>query len=315
MSLKSSTLSSNILNKHNIIRKMKRHWGLYLLLLPPLIYIIIFHYIPMFGIQIAFRNFIPTDGLFGSPWVGFLNFQKFFKSYVFWRVIKNTLGLNLYWLFVSSPIPIILAIAVNEVTSAGLKKTVQMVTYAPHFISMAILVSMVMQILSPHTGIVNNIIKLLGGQPVNFMGEAAYFKSIFVWSGVWQQAGYSSIIYIAALAGIDLQLYEAAVVDGASKLKRIWYIDIPGILPTAVILLVLHTGRIMNIGFEKIYLMQNSMNISSSEVISTYVYKVGLINGNYSFSTAIGLFNSLINLMLIVLVNKAARKFSDTSLW
>ncbi|WP_135549111.1 ABC transporter permease [Paenibacillus cymbidii] len=292
-----------------------RHWGLYLMLLPPVVYVLVFKYVPMYGIQIAFRDFYPTDGIWGSDWIGIANFERFFSSFVFWRLIRNTLGISIYYLLATFPLPIVLAIGLSELRNRFFQKTAQLVTYAPHFISTVVMVGIIVQFLSPHGGIINNMIVALGGKPINFMGEPAYFKSLYVWSGVWQNVGYSAIIYIAALTGIDPQIHEAAVIDGASKWKRILHIDIPYILPTAVILLILSVGHMMNVGFEKTYLMQNTMNISSSEVISTYVYKVGLLQGDFSYSTAVGLFNSVVNLVLILAVNRAARRFGDTSLW
>lgn len=303
--------------KIGIIHEIKSKWQLYLLLLIPVVYVLIFHYGPMYGIQIAFRNYNPVLGISKSKWMGFAHFERFFKSYQFWLLMKNTLGISLYNLLVSTPIPIMLAICLNYLNHKFYKKTVQMVTYAPHFISTVVVVGILAQILSLRSGFVNNFIELLGGERVNFMGIPGYFKSLYVWSGVWQEVGWGSIIYLAALAGVDPQLHEAAIMDGASKIKRIWHIDIPGILPTFIILLILHVGKIMNVGFQKIYLMQNPMNLEASEVIDTYVYTVGLNSGipNYSYSTAIGLFKSVIALILIVSVNKIAKKVSETSLW
>lgn len=296
-------------------KSLKNGWPLYLLLVLPITYIIVFHYIPMAGVLLAFKEFEPVDGFLSGRWVGFENFKMFFESYNFWRLIQNTLLLNLYQLVVAFPIPIILAISINEVKNRAFRKSVQLITYAPHFISMVITISIFMQVLSVHSGVVNTVIKMLGNEPINFMGDPAYFRSIFVWSGVWHNAGYSSIVYIAALAGIDPELYEAAIVDGANKINRIIHIDIPGILPTAIVLLILNVGHMMNVGFEKVFLLQNSMNIQTSEVISTYVYKAGLIRGDFSFATAVGFFNSVINLSLVYVVNRLARKYSDTSLW
>lgn len=297
------------------IRRIKKHWQLYLILLVPIAHTLVFRYQPMYGAQIAFRDFVATQGITGSPWVGWKNFQMFFNSYQFWTLIRNTLTISLYSLAAGFPIPIILALALNEVRHTWFKKTVQMVTYAPHFISTVVMVGIIMQMLDPRLGLVNKFIQTLGGRPINFMGQAKMFQSIYVWSGIWQNMGYASIIYIAALSSIDPQLEEAAVIDGASRLQKIWYIDIPGIMPTAVILLILNAGQIMNVGFEKIYLMQNPLNMTTSDVISTYVYRVGLIQARYSFSAAVGLFNSVINMILLVAVNQIARKVGETSLW
>jgi putative aldouronate transport system permease protein len=299
----------------DIKQRILRHWQLYLVFLLPLAYIIIFRYLPMYGAQIAFKDFAAIKGVWGSPWVGLKHFANFIKSPYFGRLIGNTLGISTYYLIVGFPIPIILALSLNEVRSKSFKKAVQMVTYAPYFISTVVLVSLVMQVLSPQFGIVNNLIKALGGRPINFMGSPKLIKSIYVWSGVWQYTGYSSIIYIAALAGIDPALHEAAIVDGASKLQRIIHVDIPGIMPTVTILLILQVGQLMSVGFEKIFLMQNPLNMSTADVISTYVYRIGLTGGQFSFSTAVGLFNSTVNLVLLLVVNRIARKIGDTSLW
>ncbi|MCQ6561137.1 ABC transporter permease [Paenibacillus mendelii] len=294
---------------------MRKNWDLYLLIVPVIAYYIIFHYIPMYGVQIAFKDFIASQGITGSPWVGLKHFERFFDSYYFWRLIKNTLGIGLYELAVGFPIPILLALMINEVRSERFKKTVQTVTYAPHFLSVVVLVGMLMMFLSPQHGIVNLIIRLFGGDPVSFMTEPGWFKTLYVFSGVWQQMGWSSIIYLAALTGIDPQLHEAAKVDGASRLHRIWHINIPGITPTIVILLILNIGSILGVGFEKVFLMQNNLNMESSDVISTYVYRSGIVGAQYSFSAAVGLFNAIINFGMLVIVNFIARKVGQTSLW
>lgn len=300
---------------NNTFRKIKVNWQLYLLLLIPLAYIIIFKYIPMYGAQIAFRDYRFIDGFAGSKWVGLKHFKQFINSPYIVRLLSNTVGISLYYLIVGFPIPIILALSLNEVDNKGFGKTIQTLTYAPYFISTVIIVSMLIQIFSPQMGVVNKAIEALGGEKVNFLGEPKLFQSMYVWSAVWQMTGYSSIIYIAALAGIDPSLHEAAVVDGASRLQRIWHINIPGILPTAIILLILNVGQIMNVGFEKVFLMQNPLNLSKSEVISTYVYKVGLTSGQFSFSSAVGLFNSVINCILLVTVNRISKKLGQNSLW
>jgi putative aldouronate transport system permease protein len=294
-----------------------RNWELYLLISPVVAYFILFEYIPMYGVQIAFKNFVATKGIWGSSWVGMMHFERFFDSYFFWRLITNTLGVSLYQLAIGFPVPIILALMINEIkpTRIWFKKIVQTVTYAPHFLSTVVLVGIVVMFLAPETGVINKLIGILGGQPISFMTEPAWFKTIFVGSGVWQQMGWGSIIYLAALAGIDPQLHEAAKVDGATRLQRIWHVNLPGIMPTIVILLILNMGSIMGVGFEKVYLMQNDLNLESSEVISTYVYKSGIIQAQYSFSAAIGLFNSIINFFLLVLVNFAAKRMNQTSLW
>ncbi|MGI6537267.1 MAG: ABC transporter permease [Caldicoprobacterales bacterium] len=294
-----------------------KNWQLTLMVILPLSFIILFHYVPMYGIQIAFKNYRAVDGIWGSKWVGFDHFIKFFKSYQFIRVTRNTIMLSLYSLIAGFPVPIILAIALNCCKNVKFKKTVQLVTYAPHFISVVVLMGMVIQILSPKYGLLNNLIKALGGEEVLFMAEGRYFRSIYVWSGIWQNMGFSAIIYISALSSVDPTLHEAAIVDGASRLKRVFYIDIPCIVPTIVILLILNLGSIMNVGFEKVLLLQNPTNTEYSEVISTLIYKQGLASAmpQYSYSTAIGIFNSLVNFFLIVGVNTIARKLGETSLW
>ena len=301
--------------RKNRVRLIKKHWQYYLVFLLPLVFIIVFHYIPMGGVMLAFKRYNIRLGILGSPWAGLRYFKQFFNSPRFWELLKNTLGISLYSLAVGFPIPVIFALALNETTNLKYKKTVQMITYAPHFISTVVMVGMLMTFLDPRIGFVNVIIRSLGGLEINFMGRASLFKTIYIWSGVWQHTGYSAIIYIAALAGIDPNLYEAAYIDGASRLQRMWHIDIPGIMPTVVILLILQIGRLMSIGFEKVYLLQNDLNISTSEVFVTYVYKVGLLGAQFSFGTAVGLFNSVVNLILIVLVNQVAKRIGETSLW
>jgi len=292
-----------------------RNYDLYLLLLPTLAYFIIFHYVPMYGLQIAFQNFNPIKGYSGSPWVGFDHFERFFESYQFWTVIKNTIGISVYELLVAFPAPIILALMINQLTSERFKKFVQTVTYAPHFISTVVVVGIVSLLLSPKTGAVNTLLGLLGINPIFFMGDASWFKTVFVLSGVWQNVGWGTIIYLAALTAVNPDLHEAAVVDGASKLQRVLHIDIPSILPTVIIMLIMNIGSMMSVGFEKVYLMQNQLNVDASETIQTYVYKAGLIQAQYSYAAAIGLFNTIINFILLISVNKIAKSLKQTSLW
>lgn len=296
-------------------RLVKKNYEIYIFLLPAALYFLIFQYWPLYGLQIAFKDFIPSRGISGSPWVGFKHFENFFNSHLFWQLLGNTLEISLYQLVVGFPVPIILALMMNELKNARFKKTVQTVTYAPHFISTVVMVSIIILFLSPETGIVNQAIKLFGGEPVAFMSRPEWFKTVYVLSGVWQSAGWGSIIYMAALAGIDPQTHEAAVMDGASRLQRVWHINIPGIAPTIVIMLILEIGTIMAVGFEKVYLMQNPLNMESSNIISTYVYKRGLQEAQYSFATAVGLFNSIINLILLISVNWFAKRLKQTSLW
>ncbi|MEA4890700.1 MAG: ABC transporter permease subunit [Clostridiaceae bacterium] len=301
----------------NFARWWIKNWQLLAMVLLPLCFVLVFYYGPMYGLQIAFKNFKASDGMWGSRWVGLEHFIKFFNSYQFERVLRNTLIISFYGLIAGFPIPIILALGLNCTQNLKFKKTVQLVTYAPYFISNVVLVSMIIQILSPKYGLVNMAIKALGGSEVLFMATGQYFSSIYVWSGIWQTMGWSAIIYISALSSIDPTLHEAAIVDGASRFKRIIHIDIPGILPTIVILLILNAGSIMNVGFEKVFIMQNATNTEYSEVISTLIYKTGIQASipNYSYSTAIGLFNNLVNFLLLVGVNTFAKKFGETSLW
>lgn len=298
-------------------QKVFNVWQLYVLLLLPLIHLFIFKYYPMYGAMISFKDYSAVEGILGSEWVGLKHFIRFFNSHDFWTIMWNTISLSLYQLIAGTPFPIILALALNYVRNQHFKKTVQMVSYAPHFISVVVMVGIIIQFLSPRSGIVSNIAGLFGYEIGNWMGVPEYFQSIYVWSGIWQNVGFSCIIYLAALSGIDPSLHEAAVVDGASKLRRMWHIDLPGILPIVIILLILNVGNMMEIGFEKALLMQNPLNIRTSEIIDTYVYKVGLISSvaNFSYSSAIGLFKNVVNLILLVSVNHLARRAKQTSLW
>ncbi|WP_309119225.1 ABC transporter permease subunit [Paenibacillus sp.] len=297
------------------VRKWKRHWQYYLLVALPLLYILIFKYIPMFGVLIAFKEYNVVQGILGSPWAGLDYFKQIFDTPFIWDYFKNTLEISLYGMLVGFPAPIALALALNEIRNGRFKKTVQMVTYAPYFISTVVIVSILIVNLSPNTGLMSSLFRSLGLEPIDFMGKPGWFTSIYVWSDVWQFVGYGAIIYIAALAGVNPELYEAAKVDGATRRQKIVHIDLPSLVPVMVILLILNMGNVMSVGFEKMYLMQNPLNQASSEVISTYVYKVGLLETNFSFSAAVGLLNSVINFILLVLVNFIAKKVSSTSLW
>lgn len=302
--------------KLSLIKKIiKRDWELYLLCLPALLYIAIFEYGSMYGVQIAFKDYLVGDGIWGSKWIGFDNFTRFFSSFQFWTLIRNTLGLSVYQLLAGFPIPIILALMLNHVKNQGFKKLIQTTTYAPHFISVVVLCGMMNVLLSPTTGVVNYILKSLGMEEIFFMGRADLFKSLFVWSDVWQNTGWGAIIYIAALSSVSPELYESAKIDGASKTHTILYIDLPSIYPTIVILFILRIGSIMNVGFQKAYLLQNPLNLETSEIIATYTYKIGLIQAQYSYSAAIGLFNSIINVILLVTVNTISKRLNETSLW
>ncbi|MFI6738943.1 ABC transporter permease [Nonomuraea sp. NPDC050451] len=296
-------------------RSFRRYWQLYLLLVVPLAYFVIFKYIPMTNAVIAFKDYNVVDGIWGSEWVGLKHFSAFFSNPVFWKLVENTFLLSVYFLLAGFPIPIILALALNEVRLRSFKRTVQMVTYAPYFISTVVVVSMVILILSPRIGLMDKAFGFFGVNAPNLLGDADYFRHIYVWSDIWQTAGYSAVVYMAALSGIDPSLYEAARVDGATRLQKIIHVDIPGIMPTAIIILILGVGNIMAIGFEKAFLLQNPLNLGKSEIIATYVYKVGLLNADFSQATAVGLFNSAINLLLLIGVNFVAKRVSGSGLW
>lgn len=297
--------------------KIKRSGGLYLLILPALILSICFAYIPMYGIVIAFKNYHGTLGILGSAWAHPWNkyFLMFFRSYQFWPTLQNTMLISLYDLAASFPLPIILALLINQMRAVRFRKVFQTVSYLPHFISTVVMVGLLLILLSPSSGLIGAIYRMFGQTAPNLMGSADAFSHIYVWSDVWQQTGWNSIIYIAALSSVDPTLYEAATVDGANHWQKMRYIDIPMLMPTAAILLIMGVGNIMGLGFEKVYLMQNNLNQSASEIISTYVYKIGIISSQYSYSAAISLFNTIINLILLVTVNQITKKISDNSLW
>lgn len=295
--------------------RIKRNYELYLFLLPIVVLYLIFRYYPMYGVQIAFKDFSASQGIWGSEWVGLKHFIQFFNAYNFWPIIKNTITLSLMSLVFGFPVPIIVALMLNQVLAKRFKKFVQTVIYAPHFISTVVLVGMLHVFLSPNSGIVNHLITFFGGDPVLFMADEGWFRPLYVLSGIWQETGFSTIIYLAALAGVSPELHEAAIMDGASKLKRIRHVDIPGILPTIIILLVLAVGNIMSVGFEKAFLMQSDLNYQTSNILPTYVYEQGIMKAQYSFSAAIGLFNSVINIILLFIVNRTAKKLTETSLW
>ncbi len=297
------------------LRAAGRHWQLYLIVLLPVAYIIVFNYVPMYGIQLAFKRFSASKGIAGSPWIGFRYFSLFFSSPSSFRIIANTLTISLYSIAVNFFFPIALAVAINETRNKGFKKTVQMITYAPYFISTVVMVGLILQVLDPRLGIISRAIAILGGGSTNLMGDPGAFQSIYVWSGLWQSIGYTAIIYLAALSGVSPELQEAAVIDGCSRAQRIWHVDLPCIVPTIVIMLILSFGNVMSVGFEKIFLMQNDMNLASSEIISTYVYKVGLVNANFGFATAIGLFNSVVNVILLLGANSLAKRADLPGLW
>ena len=294
---------------------VRREYGLYLLFLVPLIWYLVFMYYPMYGLQIAFKRYNAKLGILGSPWVGFKYFQQFFGSYYFKDLLVNTLVLNVYQMALGFPIPIVLALVINEIHSQPLKKAVQNVTYIPYFLSMVVVVSMLTLFSNPNYGLFNKIAGIFGGGGVDYMAKEDCFRTMYVFSGVWQNMGFNSVIYIAALSSIDPQLYEAAEIDGASRMRKILNISIPCIMPTIVILFIMRIGSLMNVGFEKVLLMQNNVNMGKSDVISTFIYRNGIQKGQFSYSAAVGIFNSLINLALLVGANMLTRRLGDSSLW
>lgn len=293
----------------------KRYWQLYLLAAVPVLFIIIFNYLPMGGVLIAFKDFSIRKGILGSDWAGFKYFQQLFNTPIFPVILKNTLMLSILSLIISFPFPILLAIAFNEITSVRLKKTLQTITFAPYYISTVVVVSILFQMFSYRYGVVNSLINLLGGKAVDFLGTSGFFIPAYIFSGIWQSAGYNSVLYLAALSGVDPSLYEAAYIDGANRVQKLWHIDLPGIKPTIIITLILSTGNLLGVGFEKVFLMQNPVNYGISEIISTYVYKVGIVQAQFSFATAAGLFNSVVNCIILLLVNRIAGYVSETSLF
>ena len=305
---------SNCASTTKLGTRIWRHRQFYLMALPAIIYVAIFCYGPMYGLQIAFKNYRMSLGIFKSPWIGFRNFTDFFSSYSFKSLMENTFMLSLYQIVVGFPIPIIIALVLNEL-GPRFKRTVQTVLYAPHFISTVVIVSMLTTMFSPSVGVVNHLLEALGMERIYFFGSPDYFRHLYVWSGVWQGMGWSAIVYLAALAAVDPQLLEAAEIDGASRLQRILKINLPTILPTIVIMLILRMGSIASIGHEKVFLMQTNLNLDTSEVISTYVYKRGIVNAGYSYSAAVGLFNNLINIAMLFISNTISRKVNETSLF
>jgi putative aldouronate transport system permease protein len=311
--------TGGVVIKEILRQKYRRYWQLYAFLLLPVAYIIVFSYIPMLGVQIAFRKFSYTGGIWGSPWAGLANFRKFFNSYMFTRVIVNTLRISLYDIVAGFPFPIIFALCLNTIENRRFKKFLQTITYMPHFISVVVVVGILMQIFHPLNGLYGIIVKAVtGNQAVDLFGKSEAFSHLYVWSGIWQSFGWNSIIYVAALSSVPEELYEAARIDGAGRFKIVLNVDLPSLAPTITILLILRLGSVMSLGFEKAWLMQNNLNLQASELISTFVYKQGLAAGgptDFSYASAIGFFNSLVNLALIIIVNKIAKKLSETSLW
>jgi ABC-type polysaccharide transport system permease subunit len=305
-------------NQKSLKKRILSRWQLYLLLILPLAYLITFAYVPMGGLVLAFKKYNSGLGIWGSPWVGLDNFKKFFTSYKCSIVIKNTLTISLYSLVVTFPMPIIFALLLNAMLGQKYKKVIQTVTYIPYFISTVVMVGLINQLLDYRIGLFGSLYMLFKGTTApNILADGTLFKHIYVWSGVWQTTGYSAIIYIAALSGVDMSLHEAAEIDGASRFQRLLYIDIPTILPTASIMLILAVGNIMNVGYEKVLLMQNDLNLNYTEIVSTYVYKVGLASGitDFSLSTAIGMFNSVINFLLLIIANTGSKKLSGSGIF
>ncbi len=297
------------------IKRILSNWQLYVFVLPAVAYYLILQYWPMYGLQIAFKNFNAGLGFEGSKWVGFSHFERLFNSYFFGDLMINTLRTSLLTLLFGFPAPIILALLINELKNVAYKKTVQTITYAPYFISSVVMVGIVMLFLSPSSGIINHVIELLGYEPVAFMQKPEMFTGIYVFTRIWQDSGWNAVIFFAALASVDKELYQAAFIDGANKIQRIIHINLPAIIPTIVVLLILRCGSLMDLSYEMIFLMQNPTNLSASEVISTYVYKAGLLNADYSFATAVGLFNSIINCALLLIVNRVVRWLKVDGLW
>lgn len=299
-------------DKKPLLQRVISSWQIYMLILPAFVYACMFMYAPMYGIQIAFKKFSTSKGIWGSAWVGLKHFQTFVKNPYFLNMIRNTLVISLYSL-ATFPLPVFFALLLNEVRNKLFRKTVQMVTYAPHFISTVVLCSIVTLFLNKNTGVINNIIEFLGGTRKEFMSIPSAFYSIYVWSGVWKGLGWGAILYLAALSSVSPELHEAAYIDGANRLQIIWHINIPSILPTVIIKLILSCGDLMDVGFEKVFLLQNSLNLETSQVISTYVYEMGLRNNRMDYSAAISLFNTVINIVLLLGVNTIAKKASEIS--
>lgn len=309
-------MQASVKSVKKVGRQIARNWGLYLLLLPSLVLLIIFSYKPMYGVIIAFKNYKNALGIMGSPWSEpiFKNFQRFFNSFQCETTIRNTIVLSLYSMFAGFPIPIILALMINQITAKRFRKAFQTILYLPHFISTVVMVGLLLIWLSPSRGLIGTFYKAFGKDAPNLMASAGAFPSLYVWSDIWQHAGWDSIVFLAALSSVDPTLYEAATVDGATRWQKMIYIDLPMLLPTACILLILRSGNLMNVGFEKVFLMQNELNQQTSEVIATYVYKLGMKSNQYSVSTAVNLFNNVINLALLMLVNGITRRLGETSL-
>lgn len=300
--------------RQRVVVDFKKHWVIYAIALLCLSYYFVFRYAPMGGLQIAFKNYRPARGMWGSKWVGFKWFQQFFSSYYFPRLLRNTLTINLLNLLIGSTLPIFLALLLNEVRSSAYKRTVQTVTYMPHFVSLVVACGIVLDILS-YDGLFNQILRLFGAEPILFSNVPGYFPWIYVFSDVWQNLGYNSIVYLAALSSINVELFDAAAIDGCNRFQRVWHVTIPGILPTIILLLLMKVGSMMSVGYEKIILLYNDAVLERADVFSSFVYRYGMLGGNYSYSAAVDLFNNVINILLLVVFNNISRRVSDISLW
>ena len=299
---------------HRMLRDLRLNKYLYIMILPVIAFYLVFCYAPMYGVIIAFKDFAPMKGIMGSRWVGLLYFRQFFTSIYAWRTIRNTLLLSIYSLLWGFPAPILLALLLNEVKHIAFKKVVQTVTYLPHFISLIVACGLIVNF-TQQQGLINNLITMLGGQRVLFLQKPEWFRTIYIGSGIWQEIGWGSIIYLAALGGIDTELYEAAAMDGAGRWKQMLHVTLPGIMPTIVILLIMNIGHLMSVGYEKVILLYNPLTYTTADIISSFVYRMGLQNFNYGYATAVGLFNSVVNLVLLVAANFISRKVNETSLW
>lgn len=296
------------------VKDFKQNKYIYMMALPVLVYYAVFHYAPMYGVIIAFKKFSPAAGIMGSPWVGLQYFREFIESIYFWRLLNNTLMINVYELIFGFPAPIIFALLINEVKNRLFKKTVQTITYLPHFISVVVICGIIVDFVSSN-GIINDLIVFFGGERSNLLSRPELFKTIFVSSGIWAGVGWGTIIYLAAMSGINPEIYEAAKIDGAGRFKQVWHVTLPGIAPTIVILLILRIGHMMDVGWQKVILLYNPLIYETADVISSYVYRRGIEQASYSFSSAVGLFNSIINFILLIMANKISRQLKSTSLW
>lgn len=316
MQLKSQPpyIASKLSFGKRVLRDFKMNKYIYLMLFPVVLYYAVFHYGPMYGVQIAFRDYSPTLGIWGSPWIGFKNFADFFNSFFFFRLLRNTILISFYELLFAFPAGIILALLLNEIRNERFKKTVQTITYLPHFISIVIVVGFLVDFLA-RDGLINHILAWFGFEPVAFMREPGWFRTLFIGSGIWQNVGWSSIIFLAAISNIDPALYEAAKVDGAGRWRQMMNITLPGMSPTVIILLILQIGSLMSVGAEKILLMYNPVTYETADVIGTYVYRKGILESSFSYSAAVGLFNAVVNFMLLILANSISKRISETKLW